>query len=523
MFSLSDELLNVEALRLAMRDGRAGALATFEGRVRNHNDGKQVSRLEYEAYGTLAVKTAEAVINEAREKFEIYDCACTHRTGLLNIGDVAVWVGVTAAHRDAAFAACRYIIDEIKQRVPIWKKEHYVDGAAEWVNCAHEHGGAGSDSAIDESSEEFSLEALYSRQMILPQIGQAGQKRLKESKVLVVGAGGLGSAALTYLAAAGVGKIGICDKDRIEVSNLHRQVLFGTPDIGQSKARLSADELRRKYPFIDIAPLAVELNVRNVVEVISSYDLILDCSDNFETKFALNDACIAQGKALLQASVYQYEGQLSMRLLDGDGQCMRCLWPTTPKPDCIGTCADVGVLGSVVGVLGSMQATEAIKFICDIPSDSTSHVLFIDLLSFEIRKVKRKKLDGCTTCGAAPSGINPDHFDFSVPSDQASDWELDILDMSGSELQSFEIIDIREPEEDPSNLLRALLRRELIQLPLSKIDLSEPELVPGKNYLFVCQKGMRSGKLVAALRARGFKNAFSLVGGVEAVRRKFIA
>lgn len=522
MFFLSDETLNVDALRLAMRDGRAGALATFEGRVRNHNDGKQVSRLEYEAYASLAAKTGAAVLEAARAKFEIYDCSCTHRIGLLNIGDVAVWVGVTAAHRDAAFAACQYIIDEIKYRLPIWKKEHYVDGAAEWVNCAHaEHPSDGAHAHI--AVDELQSEALYSRQMILPQIGRAGQARLKESKVLVVGAGGLGSIALTYLAAAGVGTVGICDRDLVEISNLHRQVLFGADDIGQSKAPLAAAELQRKYPFIKVVPLVAELTANNAVDMLSAYDLVLDCSDNFDTKFALNDACIAQGKPLLQASVYQYEGQLSMRLPDGEGQCLRCLWPTPPRAECIGSCSDVGVLGSVVGVVGAMQATEAIKFICDIPSDVTSHVLFIDLLSFGVSKVKRTKLDGCTTCGAAPAGINPDHFDFSVPSEHVGEWELDILDMSGSELQSFEIVDIREAEEDPSHLLRSLLRRELIHLPLSSIDISEPALVPTKNYLFVCQKGMRSGKLVAALRARGFKNAFSLVGGVEAVRRKFIA
>jgi sulfur-carrier protein adenylyltransferase/sulfurtransferase len=490
VFRLVDSAIDCDALRRELKDVRAGALATFEGRVRNLNEGLDVTLLEYEAYGALAVKEGERIIEQAKQKFAVFDVVCVHRTGALALGEVAVWVGAIAAHRDAAFAATRFVIDEIKARVPIWKKEHYAGGDTGWVNCAHAH-------------EHAAHGDWFSRQTILPEIKEEGQKKLAAARVLVVGAGGLGCPALLYLAGAGIGKIGVCDGDVVEVSNLHRQVLFGAGDVGKRKASQAAAILEARYPHTSF----LGYDRRFGADMLRDFDLVLDCTDNFEAKFAIADACAEAKKTVIQASVYQWEGQLTAHFADGSGQCLRCLWPETPEAGCVGNCVEAGIVGATVGVFGSMQAMEAIKVICGIPSELASHVVFFDLRSMSIRKIKTKTRTDCGSREETPV-----------------DWRVDALDLSMKELRAFEFIDIREPGEQPSTaMVGNLLRGEVRSVPMSTIDVANPGLDSAKQYLFICQRGRRSENLVEQLRARGFSNTYSLVGGVEAVRRKFIA
>jgi adenylyltransferase/sulfurtransferase len=368
------------------------------------------------------------------------------------------------------------------------------------------------------------MSRLYIRQTVLPQIGFAGQEKLRKARVLIIGAGGLGCPALAYLAAAGVGTVGVCDEDVVDVTNLHRQILFGVDDIGKQKAVVACAKLQRQYPAIIANPHKERLTAKNAEALVSAYDVVLDCTDNFETKFLLNDVCRDLKKTIIQASVYQFEGQLTASFADGGGQCLRCLWTQTPEAGCVGSCTESGVMGATVGMFGSLQAMEAIKAICGIPSDLHDNMVLFDLLALESRKIRRKVSRSCTLCGEqSRMDFHPTTKAQPAEVDSSSDWQLDILDMSSSELARFVVVDIREPSEDPSHVLQSLLRLAVTSMPLSMLELDSLELNRQKDYLFICQRGRRSDDLVARLRQRGYTNAFSLVGGVEAVRRKFIA
>ncbi|HSI71533.1 MAG TPA: ThiF family adenylyltransferase, partial [Fimbriimonas sp.] len=308
-------------------DQRTGAVVVFEGLVRNRNDGKRVKALEYEAFDEMAVLHGQRILLEAKDRFGLLDVSCVHRVGLLELGDVAIRVEAAAEHRREAFEACEWVVDEVKRRVPIWKKEHYVDGPSDWLN-------AGGQNVLTE-------EAFYARQQRLEEVDQ---KRVSQASVLVVGAGGLGCPAILYLAAAGVGRLGIVDGDFVEPSNLHRQPLYRASDVGRPKARLAAERARSLNPFIEVEAISERLSARNA-HLIEPYDIVLDCTDNFATKFLLNDLCVIQGKPLVVVSIHKFEGQLLV-VMPG-GPCLRCLWPEAPVDGCVGTCADDGVLGYV--------------------------------------------------------------------------------------------------------------------------------------------------------------------------------
>ena len=279
---------------------------------------------------------------------------------------------LTAEHRQDAFAACQYIIDQIKLRLPIWKKEKYKDGSAGWINCHHPPA----------SISELKEEEFYARQMLLPDINENGQRQLKASKVLVVGAGGLGSAALLYLAGAGIGTLGICEFDTLAASNLHRQILYRNDDIGLAKAMLARKRLLELNPFIQVQIHSQSIAKDNAVHLFKDYDLILDCSDNLETKLLLNQTAYISGKPIIQASVYYFEGQIYLlkpihsqgKYIPGtyEGQCLGCLWPHYHQVQVL---SQRGVLGPVPGIMGSMQALEAIKFILNLPSQLNEYTL----------------------------------------------------------------------------------------------------------------------------------------------------
>ena len=390
-FALTDQPIDEAALSASLADPRAGALATFSGWVRNHNEGRQVEALEYEAYAALALSEGEKILIEAQEKFGLHGAACVHRTGNLKIGEMAVWVGATASHRDEAFRATRYIIDEIKARLPIWKREHYVDGTREWVNCqrcgehAHHH-------QPDEA-------AYYQRQLRVPEIGPTGQARLKTAKVLVIGAGGLGCAALPALAGAGVGTIGICDFDVVEISNLHRQFLYTAANAGQPKAALAAARLAAANPFITVVPHPERFAATSAARLVSGYDIVLACTDNLAAKFLANEVCQSLGKPLIAASIYRFDGELLTVLPESAAGCIACLWPQAPSSTGIQSCAEAGVLGAVPALLGTMQALEAIKLVLGQPVASGDALLLVDGLTLQITRLARQRTADCPVCG----------------------------------------------------------------------------------------------------------------------------
>lgn len=504
LFSFSDQPIDPGPLRAALMDAAAGGYAAFEGWVRDHSAGHRVTRLEYEAFTALAVKEGERIVAEAIERFGVHKAACVHRVGSLDIGEMAVWVGVSSGHRAEAFAACRYIIDEVKHRVPIWKKEHYGDGDSGWVNCercaehAHDHADARQLAAAVPD---------FSRQMALREVGAEGQAKLAAARVLVIGAGGLGVPVLGYLAGAGVGTIGIADGDTLEASNLHRQTIYSLADVGRLKAHLAADHLRNLNPATRVFVHAERVDVHNVADLLSGYDLLVECSDNFATKFLVNDAAVLAGKPAVFASVYQYEGQLQVYRPDADAACLRCLWPEATRDGLVGNCAQAGVLGPVPGTLGSLQALEALKLLLGLPRPATEELLLIDLLTHSLRKVRTPRCQECRdgVCSRI-SGL--------VAIEPAADLELDVVAMSQLPAADYQLVDIRDADEVSA---RPIVERRARHIPMAQLLEDAASLDPGRHYVLVCSRGLRSRALAERLRGQGYARVYSLRGGVDSL------
>jgi len=550
-FRFSHEPIDAAALRDTLADPACGGYTSFEGWVRNHNEGRQVSRLEYEAFEPLAMKEAERIMAEAVQRFGIEHAACVHRIGSLAIGDMAVWVGASARHRHEAFLACRYIIDEVKHRVPIWKKEHYESGDSGWVNCercaapsantevAHTHGdashaghghatsshdheprdqGAHSHVGHDHGAHIYkhvpTVVPDYSRQMALKEVGPTGQAKLRSSRVLVIGCGGLGVPVLTYLAGAGVGRIGLVDGDRLEPSNLHRQTLYALADVGEQKAVLAAARLRALNPDVDARAFTLHLDADNAADLVSQYDLVIDCTDNFSTKFLLNDVCVQLRKPVIFSSVYQYEGQLQVVRPEHDSACLRCVWPEATRDGLVGNCSEAGVLGPVPGVFGSLQALEALKVLLDLPGQLGDELLVLDLLTLSTSRVHIRRAASC-----------PDHARSRASDAQRGvagtgadvDLEVQFDSLDDAEAQGFDVIDIREAREldevpTPSGTARHIPMAELLHGAIS--------LAPTGKYLLVCASGHRSLAAAEELHSRGFGHVRSLRGGVAELGRR---
>lgn len=509
MFSLSSEAIRAEELKASVANPQSGACVIFEGWVRNHNEGKPVASLEYEGYEALCNNEAQTIFEEAKRHFAIETIHCEHRVGHLQIGDMAVWLGVTARHRGAAFEACQYIIDQVKARLPIWKKEHYADGHTEWVNCqecarhGHTHG-----ETIVQFDEAKWFNAYYKRQMVLSDWGIEGQKKLAEKRILVVGAGGLGCGALPYLAGAGIGTISICDPDKVDVSNLHRQTLFSFEQIGRSKAELAAERMRQLNPMIHVKAWNERLTTDNVDKLLADCDLVLDCTDNFKTKYLLNDACYLKKIPLVYAGLYRWEGQLMVIHPDQPQHgCLRCLWPEIPDQRTMGTCAQVGILGAVAGCLGTMQAIEATKVLLNPKELAFSTFGVFDYRTHQNQLLTRARQSTCPLCGDEPTvkKLDPQTYE---PKSKRYDWELD-----GDRIGNAIWVDIRESfeiEEDLPAHFRNLSYSELMTRP--------EQLNPSETYLFVCPHGIKSRILVLALREQGWNNVFSLFNGTEGER-----
>ncbi len=523
-FSFSKTPLDAATCRDSLTDAHCGGYVSFEGWVRDHNEGRAVRRLEYEAFETLARREGERIVAEAIAKYGVRRAACVHRIGDLALGEIAVWVGVSAPHRGEAFAACRYIIDEVKHRVPIWKKEHYVDGNSGWVNCercaqpgAHEpadgpqhahscaprhavdpqhahsqaHGRASGAAAPD-----------YSRQVALPEVGMAGQARLAQGSALVIGAGGLGVPVLQYLAAAGVGRIGIVDDDDVEPSNLHRQPLYGTADVGKSKAHVAGERLRALNPSLGIDVHGERATTANITRWLDRYDVVIDCSDNFATKFLVNDAAVGAGKPAVFASVYQYEGQLQVYLPRADWPCLRCLWPEAPRDGLVGNCAQAGVLGPVPAALGSMQAMQALKILLGLPTDSRPAVHTFDLLGMHWHTLKAQRNPAC------------DHGALALapgPTAAAAQVEIAFASLAVARSSGLTLVDIREARERDAD---APEHRIALHVPMGRLLDGSAELARDGRYLIVCAHGVRSLALARHLRAQGYPAVYSLVGGL---------
>lgn len=340
--------------------------------------------------------------------------------------------------------------------------------------------------------------SYYSRQMALPEVGERGQQLLAQARCLVVGAGGLGCAALSYLAAAGIGTLGICDSDHVEIHNLHRQILYTTEDLHHPKAPAAAHRLQRLNPYITLCAHATRLTDSNCKELLSQYDLVLDCTDNFETKFLLNDASYFLKIPVIRASLHRFEGQLQF-YTPLTSPCLRCIWPEIPSPDCIGSCAEVGVLGPLPGFFGVLQALEALKFFLGLPTLSPSLILTHDLLSHTQQQLTICHNPDCPLCGSHPTLTQ-------ISSHEP--WELSLPHLS---LSSFQLIDIREKDE----LLKHSLPHPFTHIPLSTFSAT---LDPHARYLFFCAHGRRSHTLVKKLREQGHTNVYSLIDGIHAFK-----
>ncbi|MEI8280879.1 MAG: ThiF family adenylyltransferase [Armatimonadota bacterium] len=456
----------------------AGGFVSFEGKVRNHANGRRVIRLEYEAYPEMAQTEGESLIVEAIDRFGLLNVTVIHRVGVLEIGETAVLIQTAAPHRREAFAGCEWIIDQLKFRVPIWKKETYVDGDSGWV-------GADVFTPNEKLEEEY-----FQRQVNLGEIGSSGQEKLKKARVLLVGVGGLGAASLPYLVAAGVGTLGLVDFDQVELSNLHRQIIFEAQDVGRSKVERAATFATRLQPGVKIESHPAALTASNVDSLVNSYDWIVDGTDSLSVKFLLNAACRRHAKVLISASIHKFEGHLLT--VTPDGPCLNCLYPEIPKDHCVDSCAETGVLGVTPGLLGILEANEVLKGILGYGGLLSHDLLLVDLRTSETRRLQRSIIAGCPGCQGKYNQANRD-FEFNSISD------------AHQELGTFEIIDIRELDEDPT-----------LTLPHRRIPLSHFEITSISGpVLVVCATGTRSGQYVSYLRSQGVEEVFSLNGGIK--------
>lgn len=339
---------------------------------------------------------------------------------------------------------------------------------------------------------------LYARQIGL--LGEEAQARFADSKVLVVGAGGLGCPVLQYLATAGVGEIGVLDFDQVTLSNLQRQILFTTADIGRPKVEVAKERLSGSAPFCRINTLNCAFTTENATAVISDYDLVLDCTDNFTAKFLLHDACFDQKKVLIQAAVYQYEGQvMTFDFRRGKGPCLRCLWPLQPQDGRTGTCAEVGVMGPLLGVMGGLQASEAFKVLAGLEHLHNGEVLFVDLLSLETDRRRFNQAHECSCCVKHELKC-----------------EVPIQITLPKNLQDYVLIDVRTAEEiEKCHFIRGLPdNQRSLHFPLEQIRGFVPEAQ--QKYLTICSRGIRSLQAARTLHPQ-HSNVFSLIGGVDSL------
>ena len=344
----------------------------------------------------------------------------------------------------------------------------------------------------------------YSRQMRLPEVGPAGQARLAAASVLVVGAGGLGSPVALYLAAAGVGRIGLVDFDRVDTSNLHRQMLYSTADVGRPKLDAAVERLRALNPHVTVEPHAVRLDASNAEPLIGAYDIVADGTDTFATRYVVNDACVATGRPNAFASISRFSGQASVFAAPG-GPCYRCLFPEPPPAGLVPSCAEGGVLGVLPGLVGTLQATEVLKWLLGIGDPLVGRLLLVDALDMTFRTLTVEPDPTCRVCSKRNNSLTS-----SAPVTIPELGPRDLKALLDSDAPPF-LLDVRGPDEQAIAEIGGAL------LPLNELPWRVDELAGHKDNLVVvhCRSGARSAQAVQFLRERGY-NAVNLRGGILA-------
>ena len=361
----------------------------------------------------------------------------------------------------------------------------------------------------------------YSRHLIIPDVAMAGQQRLMNARVLCVGAGGLGSPALMYLAAAGVGTLGIVEFDTVDESNLQRQIIHGQSDIGKSKALSAKEKIAEINPNVNVVVHEIRLDIDNVMDIFAQYDLIVDGTDNFATRYLVNDACVLLKKPYVWGSIYRFDGQASVFWAEY-GPCYRCLYPEPPPPGMVPSCAEGGVLGVLCASIGSIQTTEAIKLITGIGEPLIGQLMIYDALEMSYRKIKVRKDPKCPLCSEKPTqtALLPDYEAFcGVLSDAAEvavkDSTISVSELKGKidNKENFLLIDVREPSEF-----------EIVRIPgsvlIPKQGFLDGSALAGlpqdKPIVLHCKSGVRSAECLAILKGAGFADATHVSGGVVA-------
>jgi molybdopterin/thiamine biosynthesis adenylyltransferase/rhodanese-related sulfurtransferase len=377
-----------------------------------------------------------------------------------------------------------------------------------------------------EPAADLSIEEVrrYSRHLIIPDVGMSGQKRLKNARVLCVGAGGLGSPALMYLAAAGVGTLGIVEFDVVDESNLQRQIIHGASDVGRSKAESARDTIKEINPLIEVVLHEVRLDSSNVMDLFAAYDLIVDGTDNFATRYLVNDACVLLNKPYVWGSIYRFDGQASV-FWSEYGPCYRCLYPEPPPPGMVPSCAEGGVLGVLCASIGSIQVTEAIKLLTGIGDPLVGRLMVYDALEMTYRQVKIRKDPNCAICGPNPTVtelIDYDAFCGTI-SEAAADAAMgstisvfdlkNLLDERERGERDFMLIDVREPHEHEIVSIDGA-----VLIPKGEfLDGSALAKLPqDKPIVLFCKVGGRSAEALAVVKGAGFNDAIHVGGGILA-------
>jgi sulfur-carrier protein adenylyltransferase/sulfurtransferase len=370
----------------------------------------------------------------------------------------------------------------------------------------------------------------YSRHLILPEVGMEGQLKLKNAKVLMVGAGGLGAPLGLYLAASGVGRVGIVDFDVVDYTNLQRQVIHGTKDVGRKKLDSAADSMLDINPYMQVDKFDTAITSENALDIIKDYDMVVDGTDNFPTRYLINDACVLLKKPNVYGSIFRFEGQATIFAYP-DGPCYRCLYPEPPPPGLVPSCAEGGVLGILPGTIGLIQATEAVKLILGVGESLLGRLLLYDALAMHFRELKLRRNPECPVCGDNPSihelidyhqfcGV-PNPAEVAAMSEKSaeqqagymSDTEIDAVALKArlDRGDKFQFIDVREPNEYQ---IASIPGAKLI--PLGDVPKRVGELDPNTEVIVHCKMGGRSAKACDFLRQSGFKNVKNMLGGITA-------
>jgi adenylyltransferase/sulfurtransferase len=358
----------------------------------------------------------------------------------------------------------------------------------------------------------------YSRHILLPEVGLEGQRKLKASRVLCIGAGGLGSPNAMYLAAAGVGTIGIVDDDEVEATNLQRQLLHGVGNIGRPKVDSARDRLGELNPEIEVVAERVRLTRHNALSLFAGYDLVIDGTDNFASRYLVNDASVLLGRPYVYGSIFRFEGQASVFAMPG-GPCYRCLYPEPPPPDLVPSCAEAGVLGVLPGIIGTIQATEALKLLLGIGSSLAGRLLILDALQMQFREVRLRPDPECPVCGRDATIRDLQDYDefcsgeVGAPIDAFDDTSevgpTGLKQMMDAGVAPV-LLDVREPME------HAIVRLpDSMLVPLNELPRRLQELDRGREYIVYCHHGIRSARAVRLMRSAGYR-AYNLAGGIEA-------